>query len=54
MDVVVKFGDSRSIISRDIRVAHFMMKNDERRTTADEPCGNRRTPGGVSPKTAIY
>ena len=32
MDVLVKFGDSRSSFSRYIREAHFMM-DDERRTT---------------------
>ena len=29
-DVGVKFGDSRSNRSRDIRVAHFVMDDDER------------------------
>ena len=40
VDVLVKFGDSRSNCSPDIRVAHFVMDNDER-TTADGLCGNR-------------
>ena len=33
MDVRVKFGDSRSNCSRDIRAAQFVMDNDEHRTT---------------------
>ena len=33
MDVLVTFGDSRSIRSRDIRVTHFVM--DERGTTTN-------------------
>ena len=39
MDARIKFGDSRSNRSRDIRVTHFVMDDDERTTPADGPCG---------------
>ena len=41
MDVHVKFDDSRSNHSRDIRAALFVMADDKRTTSADRLCGNR-------------
>ena len=39
MDVHVKFDDSRSNHSRDIRAALFVMADDKRTTSADRLCG---------------
>ena len=39
MDVLVKFGDSRSNRSRDIQDSQFVMDNEQ--TTVDVPCDNK-------------
>ena len=35
MDILMKFGDSRSNRSRDIRMPHFVTVDDERRRPTD-------------------
>ena len=51
MDVPVKFGDSRSIRSQDIRATHFVM---DRRRLRTQVITQIKTPYGILPKNQVY